>query len=124
MRRLLTIALVIALMAIVVNDASHYFLAYVDLRNSTDELADSVASVAGSVQADRLGQKIADLAAGLKIRVTRYAMTPGQITLWTQENATGTWLLGPYLALRQGVPLEQALHTPIVITYVATAGLR
>ena len=124
MKRTLWIVLLVALVAIAVNDGGRYAQALTDLHSSTAQVLDSASLGAAHESQTRLAQQIGDLAATQQIRVVQFASGPQGVTIWTEEDVKGTWVLGPYLAMARGVPFRQALATPLVIKYQATEAVK
>jgi broad specificity polyphosphatase/5'/3'-nucleotidase SurE len=124
LKRILIIVFWIAVVALVLNDGGRYAQGVIDLRTSTGQVLDSAALVAPKLTQTQLGEQIGALAATQGIRVTQFAIGPTGVTLWTEEDIKDTWVIGPYLAVSHGVPVQQAFATPIVVTYQATAALR
>ena len=114
----------VALVALLLNDGGRYAETVVDLRNSTSEMLNAVTLSAPKESRAQLGQQIDALSKTQSIRVAQYASGPDGITLWTEEDVRGTWVIGTYLAMARGVPVSQALGTPFTVRYQATGALQ
>ena len=114
----------VALVALLLNDGGRYAETVVDLRNSTSEMLNAVTLSAPKESRAQLGQQIDALSKTQSIRVTQYASGPDGITLWTEEDVRGTWVIGTYLAMARGVPARQALRTPFTVRFQATGALQ
>jgi hypothetical protein len=124
LKRILIIAFWVALVVLVLNDGGRYAQAVIDLHTSTGQVLDSAALGAAKQTQAQLGQQIAALAATQGIRVTQFASGPSGLTVWSEEDVKGTWVIGPYLAVSHGVPIQLAFATPFTVTYQATESLR
>jgi hypothetical protein len=124
LKRILIIVFWVAVVALILNDGGRYAQSVIDLRTSSRSVLDKAALGSAKQTQAQLGQQIGTLAAAQGIRVTQFASGPGSLTLWTEEDVAGTWVIGPYLAVSRGVPVQQALATPFTIKYEATAALR
>jgi hypothetical protein len=123
-KRTLLILLVVAVVAVVINDGGRYARATIDLHNSTSQILDSAVLGASHMSQQQLAQQIGNLAATQQIHVVQFASGPDGVTLWTEEDVPGTWVLGPYLAMTRGVSYKQAWATPFAVKYQATQALR
>jgi len=123
-KRVLIIVFWIAVVALILNDGGRYAQAVIDLHTSTGQVLDSAALGAAKQTQAQLGAQIGALASTQGIRVTQFASGPTGVTLWTEEDVNGTWVIGPYLALSHGVPFKQAFTTPFTVKYEATEALR
>ncbi|MDR3686734.1 MAG: hypothetical protein P4L93_07255 [Coriobacteriia bacterium] len=124
MKRVLIIIFWLAVVALILNDGGRYAQAVIDLHRSTGQVLDSAVLGAPKETQAQLGAQIGALATTQGIRVTQFASDPSGVTLWTEEDVQGTWVIGPYVAMSHGVPFRQALTTPIVVKYQATEALR
>ena len=124
MKRVLIIVFWLAVVALILNDGGRYAQAVIDLQRSTGEVLDSAALGAAKQTQSQLGAQIGTLAATQDIRVTQFASSPTGVTLWTEEDVVGTWVIGPYVALSHGVPFKQAFSTPLTVRFEATEALR
>jgi hypothetical protein len=124
LKRILIILFWAAIVALILNDGGRYAQSVIDLRTSSGRVLDKAALGSAKQTQAQFGQQIGALAAVQGIRVTQFASGPGGVTIWTEEDVTGTWVIGPYLAVSRGVPIQQALTTPFTVKYQATAALR
>ena len=121
MKSLLIVVLVLAIAAVLVNDGSQYFSAYNGLSNSSQALAHWASGNISSQTQQQFGAQLEKQAAAQRIRVTQFAIDPASIRIWTETHVTGTWLLGPAIAVWGGTPLQKARGSDFVIKRVTTA---
>jgi hypothetical protein len=125
MKRWLKIALAVGVLAVILNDGGRWGQAVIDLRNSTGTVLDQAALTARRMSQVQLGDELGQQATIAGIRVTQFATTPsGGVHVWTEEDVSGTWLLGPYIAMAHGVPFSKAWQTPFPVTYDAEEAMR
>ena len=124
MPRILKIVIVAAVLALILNDGGRWGQAVVDLRTSTGQVLDQAALSAKHTSQPQLADLLAQQGAAQGIRVTQYALTPTGVRVWTEESVTGTWVVGPYVALTHGVTFSKAFGTPFTVTYDAEEAIR
>jgi hypothetical protein len=115
MKRWLLVAVVVALIAVGFHDLGRHFNASSDLNASTDAIAGWAANNAHALTQQQFASQLSQQAAANETTVTQYALVANDINLWTEKNVTGTWVIGPYLALSHGVPFREAIHASYVI---------
>ena len=104
MKKLIIIALVIAVGAVFVNDVGRFTRARYNLDEATNYVVDETASAAGSLTRDKAAMKAAGLAQEEGIRVYQYNQNGTGVEVWTEIDVAGTWVLARYSAWRQGRP--------------------
>jgi len=114
-RRVLWIVILVAIVAVVLNDGGRWFNTRSNLSQATSELGAWASSNLSSVTRDQAADAIAKKAGEAGITVYQYGQDPNGVQIWTQTDVTGTWVLGPYAALVRGVPFKQARHAPFVV---------
>ena len=124
MKRMLKILLVAGVLALILNDGGRWAQAVVDLRSSTGQVLDQTALAVRHTSQPQLANLLAQQASAQGIRVTQYALTPTGVRIWTEETVSGTWVVGPYLALSRGIPFSRAFSAPFVVTYDAEEASR
>lgn len=124
MKRTLKIIIAVAVLALILNDGGRWSHAFLDLRSSTGQILDLVGSSSGRLSQEGIGSVLGQQATKQQIRVTQYAVTPGTLRIWTEEDVPGTWLIGPVYAMSHGVPFAKAWQTPLVLRYDASGPLR
>ena len=124
MKRVLIIVFWVAIVVLILNDGGRYAQGVIDLHNSTGQVLDSAALGAAKESQAQLGTQIGALASTQGIRVTQFASDLTSVTLWTEEDISGTWVIGPYVAITHGVPFREALTKPLTVKYQATEAVR
>jgi len=123
-RKLLIVVVVLAIAAVVINDGAQYYGAYSGLATSSYLMGDwasrSVSRLTQAQFADELGKQ----AIAQHIRVTQFSIAPGSVSIWAESDVTGTWLLGPAVALWSGAPIQKAWGSDFVIKRVTTVNYR
>jgi hypothetical protein len=116
LKRILTIVLVVAIVAIPINDLGRYLTAYHNVDTVTRDAAGQAAS-----QARHLGNRDATAAVAVRyaqargVTIKYYDQTVDRIILTTTIAVPGTWVWGPVVAASQRVPFSQWWSTPLVI---------
>ena len=124
MNRIIKILIVAAIVALILNDGGRWAQAVIDLRGSTGQVLDQAALTARRSSQTQLADQLAQAAAIQQIRVSQYALTPTGVRIWTEEDVSGTWVVGPYMALSRGVPFAKAFGIPFVVSYAAEVPTR
>jgi hypothetical protein len=115
----------VALVAPALNDAGRWAYATNDLHNSTKQALDSVAQSSKGTSTDAIREQLAAQAAERRIRVVEYLIVPDEsVHIWTEEDVSGTWLLGAALALSKGVPINKAYSTTPTVQFDAIETIR
>lgn len=106
MKKLIIIALVIAVGAVFVNDVGRFTRARYNLTESTNFVVDEAASFAGSLTREKAAMRAATLAQKDGVRVYQYDQNATGVQVWTEIDVDGTLVLGRYMAWRNGKPLD------------------
>ena len=112
MKKLLLAALVIGVIASVVNDVGRYLGAIGRLDAATSQVAQAAAS-AGRKDKNRTqpGGRAAVAAAQERgILLYGYQVEDNEIQVWTSDEVEGTWVAGPFLAWQAGKPLHSSFQ--------------
>lgn len=116
MRKLLWLAFLIALLAVVLNDGGRWFNAKSDLSQATSQLGSwATANLGTGTDLATATQRISQQAAEQKVTLFKYQQDANGFVIETQTNVRGTWILGPYVAVLKGVPFKKSFDTPMVI---------
>lgn len=112
MKKLLGIALVVALAAAAINDIGRYATTAYNLGETTGEIARYAADRVRTTGASRevIGSEAATFASQRGIEVTAYDHNASQVVVQTRASVNGTWVLAPGLALMNGQPKEAPLY--------------
>ena len=124
MNRYIKIALVLIVLAVIVNDGGRWGQATIDLRGSTGSVLDKATLSARRVSQAELVNQMSQEAAIQGIRVTQFQPTSTGLHIWTEEDVWGTWVVGPYIAMSRSVPFSEAFKTPFTVRYDAEEAMR
>jgi hypothetical protein len=115
MRRAIAVALVVAVALVFLNDAGRWVNAQSQLNESTTQLAQWAAT--NIVGQDRNAAARIVSAEGAKrgISVYQYDQDQTTVRVWSSVAVRGTWLVGPYVAITKGTPIDQARGAPFVV---------
>lgn len=102
--RLVLLALVLALGVVVVNDGGRYARTKIELAETTDQLVDYAAASASVASRETVGGELQLRAEERGARVSQFQVSGTGVEVWTEDDVIGTWVLGPFLAWRQGKP--------------------
>ena len=123
-RKTIVIVLVIALVAVVANDVFRYAQAQQRLRDTTYDLARWAAENAPSASRDAIAKDLVAQAGPSGVTVTMYGQTDTGVQVWTQAEVPGLIVAGGLVNLLRGVPLGEAMSTPVTIKDYLEAGIR
>lgn len=104
MKKLIVIALVVALGAVFINDIGRFARSRYNLDNATNQVVDEIASRAASLPRDKAAGQVAALAQQHGIRVYQYDQNGTGVQVWTELPVEGTWVLGKYVDWRNAQP--------------------
>ena len=115
MRRAVGIALVVVVALVFLNDVGRWVNAQSKLNEGTAQLAQWAAA---NVRTDN--QKIASKMVSAEgerrgTRVYEYDQDQNAVRIWSSVDVHGTWVIGPYVAVVKGIPIDQALGVPFVV---------
>ena len=115
MRRAIGIAMVIAIAVVFLNDIGRWVNSQSQLNESTAHLADWAAANAHSASRDAGAGLVTAEGARLGMRIYQYDQDQNSVRIWSSSDVQGTWVIGPYVAVAKGVPIDQALGVPFVV---------
>jgi hypothetical protein len=123
LKRLLVIILVVALVAIPINDLVRFLGAFYSLDNVTRAAALTAAEQAKRSRADRTGPGTAavEYAAARGVHVSGYDQDQSKVTVWTDAPVPGTLAWGPLTAAFARKPFKQWWASPPLIRAKAEA---
>lgn len=122
MKKLIVAALVLGVVAAVVNDGARYLATLYVLEEGTQAVADAAAVAAREDRRSSQpgGREAVRLAAERGFAVYGYDADETSVRVWTKDEVEGTWVAGPFLAWRAGRPLS----SPPELTKYGEAYLR
>ena len=106
MKKLIIIALIVVVGAVFVNDIGRFTRARYELSEATNLVVDEAASFAASLTREKAAMQAATLAQKHGIRVYQYDQNGTGVQVWTEIDVGSTWLLGRFVAWREGKPLD------------------
>lgn len=111
MKKLLGIALLLAIVATGINDLGRWATASYDLGITTDGIAQHAADIERRTRGSRESVGIAAAVYGSQqgVTVTTYDQDDTRVYVTTQAKVTGTWLLAPVSALLRSKPASEGL---------------
>jgi hypothetical protein len=109
MKRLLAALLVLAIASTFVNDLGRWVTASYNLDNHIREVADN-ASAAARLDQARGWPAASETARRYGIEVTGYSQKNAEVIVTARVPVTGTWVVGPGLALLAKQPMSTPLH--------------
>lgn len=121
MSRVLKIVVVVAIIVLIINDGGRLGQAVVHLRTATGQVLDSTTQSTSGAPQQRVIDVLSAQASTNHIHITRSSVDDDLIHIWTEERVSGTWVIGPVIALQQGVPFAKAWGVPIAIYYDESA---
>jgi hypothetical protein len=112
---MLWIALAVLVALVFLNDIGRWVNGQSQLNENASVLSqwatDNVRG--GSVAAN--GQKVIAEGAKHGLTVYRYDQDENSLRIWGSAEVPGTWVIGPYVAVLNGTPLDRALGVPFVV---------
>ena len=122
-KRLAVAAVVIVIVATLINDIGTYLTSYYRLDNVTRGAASAAASVIKHDPTAATASGLAAMAYAKENDVTVYGFdqSNGRCTVWTRADVIGTWVWGPASAVLAGKPYSQWRSAPLQITGKAEA---
>lgn len=122
-KRLIVAAVVVAIVATLINDIGTYLTSYYRLDNVTRGAASAAAYVVKHDPTATTASGLAAMAYAQTNGVTLYGFdqSNGRCTVWTRADVIGTWVWGPVSAALAGKPYTQWRSAPLPITGKAEA---
>jgi hypothetical protein len=114
-RRVISIALVIALAIVFLNDIGRWVNSQSRINEKTARLAEWAAAEVKSSDRNAGARMVMEQASKDGLTVTGYDQNDYTIKIWTATDVPGTIVLGPYTGLLRAVPIDQALAHPFVV---------
>jgi len=124
MRKAIGIALVIAVALVFLNDVGRWVNAQSQLNESTAKLADWASANVHATTRDAGAQIVTTQGAKTGVRVYQYDQDQNTLRIWSSADVLGTWVVGPYVAVTRGTPMDQALSVPFVVKSYQQAQLQ
>lgn len=115
MRRAIGIALVVAVALVFLNDVGRWVNAQSKLNESTAQLAEWAALNVQTQSRDAGALLVSSEGAKQGVRVYQYDQDQTSVRIWSSADVPGTWVIGPYVAVTKGTPIDQALGVPFVV---------
>ncbi len=123
LKRLLVIALVVAVIAIPINDGVRYLMAFYSVDDVTRGASEQAAGLVHSSGGDRNGPGLAavNYARDRGVTVTNYDQQNGVVTVWTAAPVNGTIVYGAIVNATSGVPFRDWWKKAPLVKAKATA---
>ena len=121
MSRVLKIAAVVAILIVVINDVGRWGSSFVDLRNSTAHTVSATVRTASLGSRREAVDSMYAEASKHPIRITEYSIDATTVHIRTEEDVSGTWVVGTVLALKRGMPLTRSFGAPFALHHEASA---
>ena len=115
MRRVIGIALVVAIALVFLNDVGRWVNSQSRLNESTAQLAEWAATNLAGKSRSAAAQAVGDEGTKHGIRVYQYDQDQSTVRIWSSVDVPGTWVIGPYVAITRGTPIDQSLGVPFVV---------
>jgi hypothetical protein len=115
MRRAIGIALVVAIALVFLNDVGRWVNAQSQLNENTAQLAEWAATSLAGRNRDAAAQLVTAEGTKRGLTVYQYDQDQNTVRIWGSVDVSGTWVIGPYVAITRGTPLDQALGVPFVV---------
>jgi hypothetical protein len=107
--------LVVAVALAFLNDVGRWVNAQSRLNEGTAQLAEWAAiNVHTGSRADGAAIVTSE-GAKRGMRVYQYDSDQTGLEIWSSVHVTGTWVIGPYMAIVQGTPVDKAVGAPFVV---------
>lgn len=124
MKNLIYSVLLVAVVAVALNDGGRLFAGHSSLRDSTNDLSSWALNNAATLTREKAVEQLVARATELHMRVYQYGQDKSGIQIWTETSVGGLWVAGTYKAVLGGMPFRQALGQPIVIRDYASVQFR
>jgi hypothetical protein len=123
LKRVLVIALVVAVIAIPINDVVRYLGSFYNLDNVTRAASQVAAERAMRPGGDRTAAGTAAVRYGAAngVRIYGYDQDQAKVTVWAEAPVRGTFAWGPLMAALARKPFAQWWTTPVMIRSRAEA---
>jgi hypothetical protein len=114
-RRAIGIALAVAVALVFLNDVGRWVNAQSRLNESSAQLAEWAATNVRESNPSVGGPVVVAEGAKLGVRVVQYDSDANTVRVWSSVDVPGTWLVGPYVAVTSGTPLDKAIGSSFVV---------
>jgi hypothetical protein len=114
-RRIIWIVLLVAVVAVIGNDAARYVTAQRNLRDTTYDLARWAGENAAGMTREQAGAQLAAQGQARGVTVYQYGQTTEGAQIWAQSTVPGTLIAGTVANLVAGASLSEARTRPFVI---------
>lgn len=115
MRRAVGIALAVAIALVFLNDIGRWVNAQSRLNEDTAELAQWAAANVRTDNAAIATRMVSTEGERRGTRVYQYDQDQNTVRIWSSTDVHGTWVIGPYVAVVKGTPMDEALSVPFVV---------
>ncbi len=110
MKTFLTVALIILVAAVFLNDVGHYARARYELNKATDIVVDEMSRYGRRNTRAVSAARAAELARQEDIEVYQYDQDDEVVRVWSRIPVDGTLIIGPYRAWRADTPLDTPFY--------------
>jgi len=124
MRKALGIALVILIALVFLNDVGRWVNAQSALNEETTALAQWASENVRGPNATVNGQIVTAEGVRRGVRVDTFEQSETELRVWCSAEVPGTWVIGPYTAVLNGKPVDQALSFPFIVRSSQVARLQ
>lgn len=124
MRRAFAIAFIVLVAVVFLNDVGRWVNAQSVLNQKTTQLAQWASENVRGENVDQNRSIVIAEGARTGVRVDKYEQTAGEARILTIAEVPGTWVIGPYVAVLNGTPLDQALGGPFIVRSSEVARLQ
>lgn len=122
-RRGITVAAIVAILAVIVYDLAIYAAHTRELSAATYTLTQSATAMAQTSTREQTGVELARIGSQQGIEVYQYDQTDRRVRVWTRTRVGGTLVLGGIWNLFDGVAPADAFGRPFAITDYREAGI-
>lgn len=115
MRRAIGIALVVAVAVVFLNDVGRWVNAQSRLNESTAQLAEWAATNVRETSPSAGRPIVVAEGARRGVRVVQYDSDQNTLRVSSSADVPGSWIVGPYVAVTHGTPLDKAMGSVFVV---------
>lgn len=123
MRRMITWILVLAVVGVLGSDIWIYSKAAKNLNEATYDLSRWALGTSGAANRDQVAAQLVQQATPYGVRVYQYDQNDNGVRLWTEDDVSGTIVLGTVWNMITGVAPNEAFGKPFVIRDYGEAGI-
>jgi hypothetical protein len=114
-RRAIGIVFALAVALVFLNDAGRWVNAQSRLNESTAELAQWTATNVRNDSPAAGSAIVTAEGARRGVRVYQYDSDQTTLEVWSSADVPGTWVVGPYLAVMKGTPVDKAFGATFAV---------